>query len=523
MSKDIKPDVPVIVDPYQKKAEYNSDANVKARALAAAKQAVVDAQAKYDSAVTTRGKAQTQYRAALDKAFQYPEGGFLAPIWKAVSGTGTADHQLTLSLYDRMGLGAGDPFSAGDYVYIWGMGKNYDNTRTGAAWTVLSASGRTSVTVLKTGVTGWASINKNVTGYIGRDRPGGGVGNIEMAFEKWLEVVRLDGLVAQRLDELNKAKKAAGEVVTGPESTKPPKEDKPTVNPPSPLSPVKYNVPSLKSAYHRNDDYYETSLLFAPGGSPATSSSVTNARQLWANATDAHKGMIQTYAFWTSNQSKDPNLPPWYNKYGVGKNRYGFQFLYNPTTVSMSWGGTPAADPGFIMSGKDTTPYVTPSASSSTISFSVLLNRRPDLGAIETLGADTVASRSMDLYGRQVDLKDIKEIQQRGTMYDVEYLLKTLVGFEQFSALRGFSTSDIGFLLGYTVEVHLGKNLRYLGTIAGFEVNHSHFTKDMVPVMGSISLTINRRIEPAYQVDTLATDVPYSSSASASSRANVLY
>jgi hypothetical protein len=106
-------------------------------------------------------------------------------------------------------------------------------------------------------------------------------------------------------------------------------------------------------------------------------------------------------------------------------------------------------------------------------------------------------------------------------MYDVEYLLKTLVGFEQYSALRGYSTSDIGFLLGYTVEVHLGKNLRYLGTIAGFDVTHTHFTKDMVPVMGSITLMINRRIEPSAASAATAVAQPASSGIGNTARAQV--
>jgi hypothetical protein len=517
MSKKTDPKVPTVYDPYQKSAEYNSPENVRARAIAAAKKALTTAQANYDSALATRKKAHDVYKTALDYAFANPGNGFLAPITRAVRGSGTAVTQLTLTISDKMSPSA-TPFATGDPVYIWGVGKNYDSTKVGAAYVVGGATGRTTVVVLKP-TPGWDSISKNVTGYIGR--AGGGGADIRTAFERWLIVVDRDALVAQRLDELNKAKKAVGEVPSAPTTPQKPKDDKKTVNPPSPLAPVKYNVPSLKSAYHRNDEYYVNNMLFGPGGSPATSSSVTNARQLWANATDAHKGMIQTYAFWTSNQSKDPNLPSWYTKYGVGKNRYGFQFLYNPTTVAMSWGGTPAVDPGFIMSGKDTTPYVTPSASSSTISFSVLLNRRPDLGAIETLGADAVASRSVEFYGKQIDLTDIKQIEQRGTMYDVEYLLKTLVGFEQYSALRGYSTSDIGFLLGYTVEVHLGKNLRYLGTIAGFEVTHTHFTKDMVPVMGSINLMINRRIEPSAASAATSIVQPASSGIGNTARAQV--
>jgi hypothetical protein len=273
--------------------------------------------------------------------------------------------------------------------------------------------------------------------------------------------------------------------------------------------PVEYNVPSVKSAYFKVDD----SILFTNGGSPASASAVHNAADLWKNANDgAHKGMFQTYNYWNLNSTQrkglkktDPNLPSWYGT-SYQKQKYGFQFLYNPSEVNMDWGGTPSVDPGLMMSGKDATPFIVPQASASNISFNLILNRMPDVGLINAYGADYVAKNLNDFYlrvppsvnGETRDMvDDLNAIQHLGTMYDIEYLLSTLVGFRSYSNLRYRWTSDIGFLMGLPVELHLGKDLRYLGTIASLNVTHTIFGKGMVPLFTNVQIGFARRIEPS--------------------------
>lgn len=274
--------------------------------------------------------------------------------------------------------------------------------------------------------------------------------------------------------------------------------------------PVEYNVSSVKSAYFRADA--SETVLFTDGGSPATASVVKNASDLWRNANDgAHKGMFQTYNYWNLNSTQrkglkktDPNLPSWYGT-SYQKQRYGFQFLYNPSEVNMDWGGTPNVDPGLMMSGKDATPFIVPQASSSNISFNLILNRMPDVGIINTYGAKYVADHMNDFYGRVPPavngnrdiVDDLTAIQNLGTMYDIEYLLSTLVGFRSYSDLRYRWTSDIGFLMGLPVELHLGKDLRYLGTINYLSVTHTIFGKGMVPLFTNVQIGFARRIEPS--------------------------
>jgi hypothetical protein len=286
-------------------------------------------------------------------------------------------------------------------------------------------------------------------------------------------------------------------------------------------SPVAYNIPSVKWAYFNNSGNSDTtgysSILLNSGGSPAAVGLVKNANQLWASVNQgSHKGMFQTYTYWklaskgTKDITKqDPNLPDWYLGGSHQTKKYGFQFLYNPGTVQMGWGGTPYVDPGLIMSGKDVTPYITPSQTSSWISFDLIINRMPDMALLNSKGASEVAKNLTEVYGLPQSKDDLapsgtrysdelKTIQELGTMYDIEYLLSTLVGFREFSKLRGRYTADFGFLLGVPVELHLGKQMRYVGTILDFSVTHTIFSEGMVPIFTNLSITFSRRVEPFY-------------------------
>jgi hypothetical protein len=285
-------------------------------------------------------------------------------------------------------------------------------------------------------------------------------------------------------------------------------------------TPVAYNIPSVKWAYFTNSGTSETtgypSILLNSGGSPASLGLVKNAKELWGTASQgAHKGMFQTYSYWKTNskgakslKNKDPNLPDWYLGGSHQTKKYGFQFLYNPSTVQMGWGGaTNSVDPGLYMSGKDATPYITPSQTSSWISFDLIINRMPDMALLNSRKPSGVLSNLEAVYGLSHSssatapsgeqyLTELQTIQELGTMYDIEYLLSTLVGFREFSALRGRYTADFGFLFGVPVELHLGKQMRYIGTILDFNVTHTIFSEGMIPIFTNISLTFSRRVEP---------------------------
>ena len=278
---------------------------------------------------------------------------------------------------------------------------------------------------------------------------------------------------------------------------------------------VAYNIGSVNDAYFsRTSGFGKNVSLITQDNRPAK---VHDADKLWKDG-NSHKGMIQSYIIpkaidKAGNRWVQPEL---FTVRDVNKSRYGFQFLYNPGSVSMEYAGSPAVDIGLEISGKDKIPLVGSAASSSTISFQILINRMSDMKYIDTYiqnakntrnraATGTLGDNVIDIsqvYG-PVDVSqqqyvsstetDLEVIRSRGTMYDVEFLLRTLLGYAIPSSLRGnISTADIGYLGAYPVELHLGKNLRYLVTINDFRLEHTVFTHDMVPVFTNLTLSCSR-------------------------------
>jgi len=288
--------------------------------------------------------------------------------------------------------------------------------------------------------------------------------------------------------------------------------------------PVIYNLPGVKEMYFRDEDF--AAMFVTEGNRPRTI--ITDANDLW-NGVKGSKGMIQSYIV-PARLSKEATT--WFkpqdatggNIKNINTRRFGFQFIYNPSTVSMHYAGAPQVDIGLQMSGTDKVPLIGSGVTSSTVTFSLLLNRMNDFKYLDQLLWDNnlrkappklAASYSStastltfdDIYSHKgnheltrieednIDSvwQELEKIKNLGTMYDVEYLLRTLLGYQLPSATRGgLVTSDIGYLGAYPVELHLGKNLRYLVTIDSFELSHTIFTKDMVPVFTNLQITCNR-------------------------------
>lgn len=292
--------------------------------------------------------------------------------------------------------------------------------------------------------------------------------------------------------------------------------------------PTVYNLPAVKEMHFGQTPQFEQQVLALggevgeerdftsdgyrtqpdPGGSTkwvgATPKAVEEAKQLWASA-GAYKGMIQSYIV-NGNLSKDSKwfAPALKNIKNINKNKFGFQFQFNPSTVSMNYAGAPQVDVGLEISGADKIPLIGSSVTSSTVSFQLLINRMNDMKYVDYLiqnpGELTTFYPYLPPVGKDYNRDwtgDLKRIRDMGTMYDVEFLLRTLIGYELPSLLRGNTTADVGYLGAYPVELHLGKNLRYLVTIDSFALSHTIFTQDMVPVFSNLSITCNRL--PEYQ------------------------
>jgi hypothetical protein len=274
---------------------------------------------------------------------------------------------------------------------------------------------------------------------------------------------------------------------------------------------VLYNVSSVK------ESYFYTGMSFVNQADPAwsgagatdkfdsfiwsgnTPSKVNDAKDLWNNnLTSSSKGMIQT---WNPPGGRGSYVSPTDSNFttlSTAKEvqRYGFQFLYNPTTIEMSYGGVADVDPGMQSSGTEEFLLSNPNVFQSTIGLQVIINRMFDFQYINETGLKS--GQISDFYAGNVPSNgDLVTIYNKGTMYDIEFLLQTMFPFKPYkSQLRG-ETSDIGFLGASPVELHLGNNLRYVAQINSISVNHVIFDNRMVPLFTTISISTNRI--PDYQ------------------------
>ena len=172
---------------------------------------------------------------------------------------------------------------------------------------------------------------------------------------------------------------------------------------------------------------------------------------------------------------------------------YGFKFQYNPTTVNMSWSGMMGANPVYEAAGLDPAVPMATNLFTGTVSFDIILNRIHDLALINPDGSFVNGSNPYS--PAQVSDEDVKMIVQKGTMYDLEYLFRTLHGYAFYtnfkSTLMG-KTNDPGWLPVRPVELHLGNKLRYRVRVSGLEVVHKIFTSKMVPILSVVSITCMR-------------------------------
>ena len=251
--------------------------------------------------------------------------------------------------------------------------------------------------------------------------------------------------------------------------------------------PLKYNVGMVNEAYFGpSTNFQELVNMRAGGNKPGA---VTSAEQLWQDS-KGNKGMIWLY---TDGADDTLTVEPKDNKPAESsRNRYAFQFHYNPSTVDMAWGGSPDVDVTLESSGSEKFNMLGGQTMAS-ISIELVINRIFDMQYYGTDGLLKPGRREeRNPYApRKPDNTEQQRIYNYGTMYDVEYLLATILGYKLNTRFRA-ETSDIGFLNGRPVDLHLGHRLRYWGYISDVAVTHAMFDERMVPIFSTLRMTFNR-------------------------------
>ena len=164
------------------------------------------------------------------------------------------------------------------------------------------------------------------------------------------------------------------------------------------------------------------------------------------------------------------------------KNLWGFEFMYNPTTISHTLSLSPNTD---YTNPLDVANQLT---GSQMFSITILLNRVTDMSALHKA---TKAGTSQG-YPRALTTAEIKGIQTRGTEYDLEFLYRVVNGDPTEVPGKTSASSDYGFISGIPIWIRLNNQMRYKGLIAGISVTHTMFTPGMVPIMSEVSLQFLR-------------------------------
>jgi len=183
----------------------------------------------------------------------------------------------------------------------------------------------------------------------------------------------------------------------------------------------------------------------------------------------------------------------------------------------MGWGVSAEVNPAYENLGMDAASPMALGLIQSNISFELFLNRIEDFKYIDENGLKNVqtgtqtrnrfagetigiVAEPVPLYGKipnpypyKVDDSELQLIYNKGTMYDLEYLFRVVMGFNANykSTLNGV-TADRGWISNIAVELHLGAGLRYRVRISSLDVTHIVFNERMVPILSKVTMQCTR-------------------------------
>ena len=175
---------------------------------------------------------------------------------------------------------------------------------------------------------------------------------------------------------------------------------------------------------------------------------------------------------------------------------WGFQFMYNPTTISHS-----LSNANFdITNTADISNQLT---GNQTFSVNLFINRVMDMSALASDRAQQSAGTGD--YSRALTTNDIHGILTRGTEYDLEFLYRVCNGEPQLGPSMDRATSDFGFIAPAPIWFRLNDNFKYKVVVTSISVNHVMFTEKMIPILSEVSIGMMRIPTPSYETDTTDT------------------
>lgn len=167
---------------------------------------------------------------------------------------------------------------------------------------------------------------------------------------------------------------------------------------------------------------------------------------------------------------------------GLLEHRWGFRFLYNPTTISY----VTSRNDSFVIDPRSETNRVLSGVFQNfqSASFTVLLDRTPDvLSGIPDKSA----------YSPRLSDEDREGILRYGTHWDMEALFKICNG--EWDLMDRGKTGDMGALMPSNARLILGPGVNFYGFIGSVTWNHELFSEDMVPMRTRLDIIFRRHVD----------------------------
>lgn len=173
--------------------------------------------------------------------------------------------------------------------------------------------------------------------------------------------------------------------------------------------------------------------------------------------------------------------------------RWGAQFHYNPTDISMSAMGLndPTLNIESYMAMTDTQNLL---GTFGQINFQIYFNRIYD---VNYPGDHQYPQALSPAYGPKKGESQGSMLRRLGTQYDVEYLFRAVNGDPTMDISLGYETADKGVVIQRPVVLSLGPFV-YRGVVNSIAVNHIMFTPNMVPTFTSVSIGFSRWANQAW-------------------------
>ena len=172
---------------------------------------------------------------------------------------------------------------------------------------------------------------------------------------------------------------------------------------------------------------------------------------------------------------------------GQMSRRWGFRFLYNPTTISTA----ASRNDSFVIDPRSETNQVVSGVGQNfqTISFTVLLDRLPDISS-------GIPDGGKNQYSPSLSKADRNGILRYGTHWDLEALFKVCNG--EWNLTDRGKSANIGVLMPSNARLILGSGVNFYGFVMGLTWKDEMFLGNMIPVRTRVDMTFRRHVDMTF-------------------------